>query len=429
MKASFEKIEKNLVELQVEVEAEKFTEALNKTIKKMAGKANIPGFRKGKAPKAMIVKYYGKEVLYNEALDAMLPDAYFQAVLETEIEPVDRPEVEIVSVEEGQPLVFKAKVQVKPEVELGQYTGLEVEKPAQEVNELDVKHELDQLQQRHAKIVTLDQGNVVAGDIAVIDFEGFVDGVAFPGGTGSDYPLEIGSNTFIPGFEDQVVGASIGEVRDVNVTFPEEYHSQDLAGKDALFKVTVKGLRRKEVLPLDDELAKDVSDFDTLDELKEDITNKLKERAEQQAEAAIRNQVIEKAVGAAKVELPEVMVDSRVNEMLNEMGQRLQRQGISLEDYFKFTGADMANVRKDLRPEAEKSVLSDLVLEAIARKENIDATDEEVEAELAKMAANMNQEVSALKQMVEAQGNLDMLKNSIAFQKTIQFLIDNAKIS
>ena len=429
MKASFEKIEKNLVELQVEVEAEKFTEALNKTIKKMAGKANIPGFRKGKAPKAMIVKYYGKEVLYNEALDAMLPDAYFQAVLETEIEPVDRPEVEIVSVEEGQPLVFKAKVQVKPEVELGQYTGLEVEKPAQEVNELDVKHELDQLQQRHAKIVTLDQGNVVAGDIAVIDFEGFVDGVAFPGGTGSDYPLEIGSNTFIPGFEDQVVGASIGEVRDVNVTFPEEYHSQDLAGKDALFKVTVKGLRRKEVLPLDDELAKDVSDFDTLDELKEDISNKLKERAEQQAEAAIRNQVIEKAVAAAKVELPEVMVDSRVNEMLNEMGQRLQRQGISLEDYFKFTGADMANVRKDLRPEAEKSVLSDLVLEAIARKENIDATDEEVEAELTKMAANMNQEVSALKQMVEAQGNLDMLKNSIAFQKTIQFLIDNAKIS
>lgn len=429
MKAKAEKVEKNTVVLEIEVEAEKLNQSLDKAYRKLVKKANIPGFRKGKAPRALLERYYGKEYLMEEALDNLLPDVYFEAVQETEIEPIDRPQVELVQAEEGKPLIIKAKVEVKPEVELGEYKGLEAEKPSTEINDADVEAELNKLQQRHAKINTLDEGEVAQGDVAVIDFEGFVDGEAFPGGKGENYPLEIGSGSFIPGFEEQLVGAKIGEERDVNVTFPEEYHSAELAGKAAVFKVKVNSIRRKELLPVDDEFAKDVSEFDTLEELKTDIRNRLKETAEKKAEIAVKEQLIQKAVEQATVEIPPVMVDTRLNVMLNDMAQRLQRQGISFEDYLRFTGADIDTVRADLKPEAEKSIRSDLVLEAIARKEQIDATDEEVNAELEKMAEQYKQDVSTLRAALETQGSIDNLKNSIAFQKTIQFLVDNAKLA
>ncbi|MDA8212356.1 MAG: trigger factor [Clostridia bacterium] len=429
MKAKAEKIEKNTVVLEIEVEPEKLNQSLDKAYRKLVKKANIPGFRKGKAPRALLERFYGKEYLMDEALDNLLPDVYVEAVQETEIEPIDRPQVELVQAEEGKPLIIKAKVEVKPEVILGEYTGLEVENPSADINDADVDAELGKLQQRHAKVNTLDEGEVEQGDVAVIDFEGFVDGEAFPGGKGENYPLEIGSGSFIPGFEEQVIGAKVGEERDVNVTFPEEYHSAELAGKAAVFKVKVNSIRRKELLPVDDEFAKDVSEFDTLEELKTDIRNRLKETAGKKAEIAVKEQLIQKAVENATVEIPAVMVDTRLNVMLNDMAQRLQRQGISFEDYLRFTGADIDAVRTDLKPEAEKSVRSDLVLEAIARKEQIDATDEDVNAELEKMAEQYKQDVSTLRAALETQGNIDSLKNSIAFQKTIQFLIDNAKLA
>ncbi|HEX3032812.1 MAG TPA: trigger factor [Bacillota bacterium] len=428
MKATAEKIEKNTVVLDVEVEAAKLEQALDSAYRKLVKKSNIPGFRKGKAPRAIMERHYGKEYILNEALDIILPDAYVEAVDQTEIEPIDRPQIELVQAEEGKDLIFKAKVEVKPEVTLGDYKGLEVNKPSVEVSDEDVDAEITKLQQRHAQVSTLDEGTVEQGDIAVIDFEGFKDGVAFPGGKGDDYPLEIGSGSFIPGFEEQLIGVKTGESKDVEVTFPENYQAEDLAGQPAVFKVTVKSIRRKEMLPLDDEFAKDVSDFDTLEELKADTKNKLKEAAENRAEFALKDQLIAKAVENASIEVPQVMVDARIRTMLEDMSYRLQRQGISLEDYFKFTGSNINAMMETMKPEAEKGVTTDLVLETIARTENIDATDEEVDAELAKMAEEYKQDVSVIKATMESQGQLDNLKNSIAFKKTVDFLVDNAKL-
>lgn len=429
MKAKAEKLENNTVVLEIEVEPEVVDRGLERAYRDVVKKANIPGFRKGKAPRVLVERHFGKEYLLNEALDKILPDAYYEAVQETEIEPINRPQLELVQAEEGKVLIFKAKVEVKPEVALGEYKGLEAEKPAVEIIDADVDAEIEKLRQRYAKVNSLEEGEVASGDIAVIDFEGFVDGEAFPGGKGENYPLEIGSGSFIPGFEDQLVGAKVGEETEVKVNFPDEYHSSELAGKPATFKVKVSLVRRKELLPVDDELAKDVSEFDTLEELKTDVRNKLKEAAEQKAEFAVRDQVIQKAVANATVEIPEVMIDTRLNMLVNDMGLRLQRQGLSFEDYLKFSGGSMDSVRETLRPEAEKSVRSDLVLESIARTEGIDATDEELNAELEKLAEQYKQDVSTIRATLESQGSMENLQNSIAFQKTIQFLEDNAKIN
>ncbi|MFZ3170590.1 MAG: trigger factor [Carboxydocellales bacterium] len=429
MKATAERVEKNTVVIEIEVEPEKLNLGLDKAYRKLVKKANIPGFRKGKAPRKILEKFYGKEYLLEEALDNLISDVYPDAVQETEIEPVDRPQVEVVQAEEGKPVIFKVKVEVKPEVELGEYKGLAAEKTSTEVSEADVDAELNKLQQRHAKVSNLDEGTVEQNDVAVIDFEGFIDGEAFAGGKGDDYPLEIGSGSFIPGFEEQLIGVKIGEDKDVNVSFPEEYHSPELAGKPVLFKVKIKSIRRKDILPLDDEFAKDVSEFDTLEELKTDILNRLKEAAEKKAEIAVKEQLIQKAVENATVEIPEVMINTRLQGMLSEMTQRLQRQGVSFEDYVKYTGGNAEGVREELKPEAEKGVRSDLVLEAIARQENIDATDEEVTAELEKMAEQYKQDISTMRAALETQGSIDSFKNSISFQKTIQFLVDNAKLA
>lgn len=429
MNVKSEKIEKNTVVLEVEVESEKLAAALDKAYKKVVKKVNVPGFRKGKVPRAILERNYGKEILFDDALDIILPEAYSQAVDEAKIDPIDKPNIDIIQLEGDKPLIFKATVQVKPEVQLGEYKGLEVEKPSAEVTDEDVQKELEKMQQRHAKLNTLDEGNVAQGDVAVIDFEGFVDDVAFPGGKGEDHPLEIGSGAFIPGFEDQLIGAAIDEDRDVKVTFPEEYHAADLAGKEAVFKVKVKSIKRKEVAPIDDELAKDVSEFETLEELKTDILNKLKEAAEKNAEASIKNQVVEKAVANAEVEIPEVMIKNRIDMIVNDMAGKLQRQGLSLEDYLKFTNTSIEILRAEYEKDAIQGIKADLILEAISKNENITVTDEDLDNQIDKMAKAYNQEPEQIKSILAMQGNLEFLNASITMEKTVDFLVENAKIA
>lgn len=428
MKVNLEKIEKNVVALQVEVEEEKFNKALEKAYKKVVQKVNIPGFRKGKAPRALVERHVGKEYLREEALDLIIPEAYFEAVQETGIEPIDKPSVDLVENEEGKPLVFKATVEVKPEVELGQYIGLEVERHFDEPSEEEINAELEKLRTRHAQLVNLEDQSAEVGDIAVIDFEGFVDEVAFPGGTGTDYSLELGSNTFIPGFEEQLVGVKVGDNKEVNVSFPENYHAAELAGKPAVFKVNVKAIKRKELAVLDDEFAKDVSEFDSLQELKDDILNRLKEAAKAQAETRLKDELVDKAVEVSQVDVPDIMVEQKIDFLLQNFEQRLKMQGLQLEDYVKFSGTDMAALRADYRSAAEKSVKIDLVLEAIAAKEKVEATEEDLEAKVAEMAAQYNSEAGVFRKWLENAGNLEPLRKSIIIDKTVDLLQEKAVI-
>jgi len=428
MKATAERIENSKVVLEIEIDQETFQQATDKAFRKVVNKVTVPGFRKGKVPRAVFERQYGKEALYEEALDIILPEAYYQAVEDTNIEPVAKPDVEVVQLEADKPVIFKATVVVKPEVKLGKYTGLEVKKEVAEVTDEDVEAELKRLQDRHAKLTTLEEGTVEKGDIANIDFEGFIDDVAFQGGKGENHPLEIGSGSFIPGFEDQLVGVAIGDTVDVNVTFPDTYHAKELAGKPAVFKVKVHSVKRKEEVPLDDEFAKDVSEFETLEELKKDILNRLKETAEQEAQLRIRQQVIDQAVADTEVEVPKEMVETRVEEMIASMGQRFRMQGLTLEQYFQLTGTTLEATKEKMLPDAEKSVKADLVLEAIAKAENLEATEEDLNEEFEKMAKQYNQEASVIRSVMEGQGNLEMVKQGIAMEKAINFLMDNAKI-
>lgn len=428
MKVNLEKIEKNVVALEIEVEQAKMEKALEKAYKKVSQKVSIPGFRKGKAPRPLVERHVGKEYLREEALDLVVPDAYFEAVRETGIEPIDKPKVDIVRMEDDQPVVFKATVEVKPEVELGQYIGLEVEKKETEVTDEEVQAELEKLRNRHAQLVNVENGEAQMKDITVIDFEGFVDDVAFPGGTGTDYSLELGSGTFIPGFEEQLVGARVGESRDVRVTFPENYHSENLAGKDAVFKVTVKGIKRKELAELDDEFAKDVSEFETLQELKDDIMNRLKQTSAERSQNLLKDELVDKAIEAAKVDIPEIMIEQKTDYMVQSFAQRLSMQGLKLEDYLKYSNTTMENLRSEYRPSAEKAVKIDLVLEAIAAKENIEASEEDIDAKVAEMAARYNAEPPVFRQWLENGGNLEPLKKSIVIDKTVDFLQEKAVI-
>lgn len=428
MKVNLEKIEKNVVALEIEVELSKMEEAVEKAYKKVVQKVNIPGFRKGKAPRALVERHVGKEYLNEEALDIVVPEAYFEAVRETGIEPIDKPKVDIVQLEENKPVVFKATVEVKPEVELGQYIGLEVERQEAEITDEAVNDELEKLRERHAQLVNIEEGPAQLKDTTVIDFEGFIDGVAFQGGTGTDYSLELGSGSFIPGFEDQLVGVKVNETREVNVKFPENYHSAELAGKDAMFRVTVKAIKRKELADIDDEFAKDVSEFETLQELKNDIMNRLKEAEKEKADNRIKDQLVEKALENAQLEVPEVMVQQKIDYLIQNFGQRLSMQGMKLEDYLKYSNTDMASLRKDYHPAAEKAVKIDLMLEAIAAKENIEATEADVEAKVAEMAVHYNSEPAVLKQWLETQGNLEPLKKSIIIDKTVDLLQEKAVV-
>ncbi|TMV52951.1 trigger factor [Paenibacillus mesophilus] len=427
MKATWEKIEKNKVVLNVEVDAEQVATALDKAFKKVVAKANIPGFRKGKVPRQIFEAKFGVESLYQDALDILLPEVYVKAVEESSIEPVDRPDVEIEQFGKGQALIFKATVIVKPEVQLGEYKGLEVEQKDNAVTEDEIAEELKRLQQRHAELVVLEEGTAENGDIAVIDFEGFVDGVAFEGGKGENHSLELGSGSFIPGFEEQVVGMAKGEEKDVNVTFPEEYHSEELKGKAAVFKVTVRDIKRKNLPELDDEFAKDVSEFDTLDEFKQDISKRLQERKEKSNEQERESALVEKAAANAEVEIPDAMITTEVDQMFNDFGNRLKMQGMELDMYLQFTGQDEATVKQQMRTDAARRVRNNLVIEAIAKAENISATEEEINEELERLSNQYQRSADELRAILSANGSLDSLQTDLTTRKTIAFLVENSK--
>jgi trigger factor len=419
-----ENIEKNVVELNVSVEADKFSTAVAQTAKKLAQKINIPGFRKGKAPRRLIEATVGTEALYHETVDRIMEAVYLEAVQESEVEPVAPPEIDFVQMEDGKDFVFKAKITVKPEVDLGEYKGLNIEKEAAVVTPEDIDEELKRGQMQHAKLLTLEEGVVAADDIAVIDFEGFVDDIAFPGGKGEGYELTIGSGSFIPGFEDQLIGAAVGQEKDVNVQFPEEYQSKELAGKKALFKVKVNMIKRKEFAPLDDEFAKDTSDFATLEELKADIREKLTAMAEKKAEDDYQNNIIAKAVENASVEIPPVMIDQRIEQMFSDFEQNLAYQGIDMQGYMQYVNRTESDLREQFRPQAVQMVKTELVIEKISATEEIAVTPEEVEEGLTKMAALYKRDVAVIADMLIQRGEIDHYRQSLINEKTVKLLVD-----
>ena len=427
MAVKTEQIEKNLVKLTFEVSAEDFAKAINDSYKKNAKKFNIPGFRKGKAPKAIIEKYYTEAVFYDDAINAVLPDAYDAAVKEAGVDVVARPEIDVDEIKKGENVVFTALVTTKPEVKLGDYKGIEIPKFDYTVTDEDVQKEIEAAQQKNARVTTLDEGAVENGNIAVIDFEGFCDGVAFEGGKGEDYDLEIGSNTFIPGFEEQLVGAKVGDLVDVNVTFPEEYHAPDLAGKEALFKVTVKEIKVRELPEADDDFASEASEFETLADWKADIKAKLEEKAVDRAKIDSENAVVEKVVENAEVEIPAAMLDAQVEREYQEFAQRLMYQGMNIDMYMQYTGATEESMKEQMKPQAEKKLLGSLVLEAIQVAEGIEAGPEEVELELVDMSKKYNMELDKLKELM-GEAELENLKKDLGVQKTVTMLVNNAVV-
>jgi trigger factor len=427
MKATWEKIDKNIVSIDVEVGAEKVTVALDQAFKKVVQKVNVPGFRKGKVPRGMFESRFGIESLYQDAIDILLPDAYSEAIKETNLEPVDRPEIDVEQFAKGETFKFKAKVIVKPEVTLGEYKGLEVESVVAGVTEEEIAAELERLQQRHAELTVVEEGAAANGDITVIDFDGYVDGEAFEGGASERYSLELGSNSFIPGFEEQVVGMQIGDFKDIEVNFPESYHAEHLAGKPAVFKVKLHEIKRKSLPALDDEFAKDVSEFDTLEEYKQDLVSKLKERKDQEGEQARETAVVDKATAAADVEIPEPMIVSETDYMIKDFENRLKMQGMNMDLYFQFSGQNESVLRDQMRGDAEKRVRNNLVLDAIAKAENIVANDEDLNEELEKLSKSYNRPSEELREIFEKNGNLNSLQEDIALRKTIKFLLENSK--
>ncbi len=430
MNVTAERLDKTKAQVTVEVPVEKFEESLQHAYRIVSKKVNVPGFRKGKAPRRIIENMYGTEILYEEALQHAVPRAYFQALdqIKDEYTAVSDPEYEIVQLEKGKPFIFKAKFDIKPEVKLGQYKGLELEKPSTEISSEDIDNELKRMQQRYAKLVVV-EGPAEKGDVLTIDFLGKVDGQPFEGGKGENYPLELGSNTFIHGFEDQLLGVKAGETVEVNVTFPEEYYVKELAGKEAVFTVNVKETKRKELSPLDDEFAKDVSEFSTLQELRADIENKLKEAAQKKVESELRVAAIKKASENAEVEIPQSMIENRVNNMVENFAYRLQQQGIPFDYYMQATNATIEDIKNNYRTEAEVSLRSDLVLEAIAKVENITVSEEELDEEIKKMAERYKEEPAKVREVMEKQGQISSLKFGIMLNKAVDFIIEHAKLS
>lgn len=426
MSAKWEKLSKNQGVLTVEVDAQKVEAALDKAFKKVVKKVNVPGFRKGKVPRKIFEARFGVEALYQDALDILLPEEYSNAVDETGIEPVDRPEVDIEQMERGQNLIFKANVTVKPEVELGEYKGLEIPQQDFSVSDEQVNEELERVRDRQAQLVSLEEGEVENGDTAVIDFEGFLGDEAFEGGKGENYPLNIGSGSFIPGFEEQLIGMKKGEERTINVTFPEDYNSEDLKGKEATFRVKVNEIKRKELPELDDEFAKDVSEFETLEEYKADLRKKLEEKASHDEEHYKKDTVVEKAAENATIEIPQVMIDHEVEHMLQDLEQRLKMQGMTLDLYFQYSGQNVEQLKEQFKQDAEKRVRINLTLEAIAKAENIQVEEQDVEEELTKMSEMYGMDVEELKSRL-GEENLQGLEKDIKIRKAVDLLVENSK--
>ena len=426
MSLQVEKLEKNMAKLTIEASAEDFEKAIQKVYLKARGRINIPGFRKGKAPRKLIEKMYGTGVFYEDAANDLIPTAYAEALKDCDLEIVSRPEINVTQIESGKPFIFTAEVAVKPEVTLGEYKGVEVEKSDVEVTDEDINKEVDKERENNSRTIDVDDRAVESGDIIKLDFDGSVDGVPFAGGKAENYTLTIGSGSFIPGFEDQLIGTKIGEDKDVTVTFPEDYHEKSLAGKEAVFKCKVNAITVKELPDADDEFASEVSEFETLAEYKEDIKKKLTEKKEKEARAKKEAQAVEKAVENATMEIPDAMIDTQVQSMMVDFARRMQSQGLSLEQYFQFTGMDAKKMHDQMKPEALKRIQNSLVLEAVAKAENIEISDEKVDEEIAKMAEAYKMEVEKLKGII-GDSERDQMKKDLAVQAAADLIADAAK--
>lgn len=426
MGVQVEKLEKNMAKLTIEVSAEELEKALQNAFLKNKNKISVPGFRKGKVPRQMIEKMYGPEIFYEDAANELIPDAYENAVEECGEDIVSRPTIDVTQIEKGKPFIFTAEVAIKPEVKLGKYKGVQIEKVDSAVTDEEVDAEINKERENNARNITVTDRPVKDGDKTVLDFEGFVDGVAFEGGKGEDYPLTIGSGAFIPGFEEQLVGAEIGKELEVNVTFPEDYQAEDLKGKAAVFKCTVKEITEKELPELDDEFASEVSEFDTLEEYKTSVKATLTERKEKEAKEAKEAAVIEAIINDSDMEIPDAMISTQQEQMVNEFAQRIQMQGLSFEQYLQFTGTSYDNMFAQIKPQAEKRIKSRLVLEAIVKAENITASEEEFEEELKVMAEAYQLEVEKIKEDLPEK-NAEQIREDIAVRKAAEFAVANAK--
>ena len=426
MKVTAERIDNHKLVLQIEVPQPEVAKAVQRAYQKLAAQVNIPGFRKGKAPRKVLEMRIGKESILDEAFEILAPEAYNKALDEQNVEPVTRPEIEVITLAEDQPLTFKATVTIKPEIQLGEYKGLSVVQPSAEVTEDAINAQLDSMRSREAKMVVMENAELTNGDFAIIDFEGFVDGEAFQGGDAKGYPLEVGSGSFIPGFEDQLLGAKAGDERTVNVTFPAEYFVPELAGKDAEFKVKIHDIKRKELPELDDDFAKDVSEFNSLEELKADVKNKLEQAAAEKAEREFRNNAVKAAVDNSTVDIPEVMTTQRVAQMIQDLQMNLEGRGMKFEDYLKYTGTDVGQLKESYREAAQLNVKTDILLDAVAKAESIQAAPEDMENEVAAMAQNFGANPKDVWEIIRKEGRLMGLIESVVRKKSAQFIIDNA---
>lgn len=425
-KVDLEKLEQNRVRLTIEVDAATVDAALETSYQQIARKVNIPGFRRGKAPRNTVERFVGKGAILEGALDELLSPAYSAALTEQNVDPIDQPEVDIVEFEAGKPLKFTATVAVKPEVTLGQYTGLGITREVREVTDADVEAQLNQLRQRGAQMVPADDNELASGMAGVIDFEGFLGDVPFDGGKGTDFTLEIGSGTFIPGFEEQLIGMTKGETRDITVTFPADYRATELAGNDARFVVTLKEIKKKELPALDDEFAKGMGSFATLAELQETIKKNLVTSAEDEARDTQTNTIVNQVVAASTVELPEVMVNRRLDSLVDDVSRRMESQGLTMDQYLQSTGKTVDDVRVDMRPQAEQSVKRDLVLEAVAKQENITVNEADVDLEIARMAEMYGTPAAEIRKVLEQRNNIGDLRDSLRVQKAVEFLVAHA---
>ena len=426
MSLQVEKLEGNMAKLTIEASAEEFEQAIEKAYQKEKSKISVPGFRKGKVPRQMIEKMYGKEVFYEGAANNLIPSAYAKAVDECEEEIVSQPVIDVVQAEAGKPFIFTAEVALKPEVKLGTYKGIKVEKADLTVTDEEVDAKINEERESNARTITVEDRAVKDGDNTVIDFEGFVDGVAFEGGKGTDYPLTIGSHSFIDTFEDQIIGMNIGDEKEINVTFPEEYHVDDLKGKPAMFKVSVKEIKEKQLPELNDEFAQDVSDFDTIAEYKDDLKKKIADRKSREAKAKQEDEAIAKIIEDSKMDIPDAMVDTQVNRMVEDFAQRLQMQGLSIDQYFQFTGLTREKFLEQMKPQAEKRIKTRLVLEAVAEAEKIDVTEEEYKAELQKMADAYSMKLEEMEDMIGA-FDQKAIKSDLKIRKAVDFVVAQAK--
>ena len=425
MSLQVENLEKNMAKLTIEVPASEFEKALQSAYNKQKKSISVPGFRKGKVPRQMVEKMYGPEIFYEDAANELIPTAYEEELKNCDLEIVSRPTVDIVQIKKGENFIFTAEVAVKPEVTLGEYKGMEVDKTSTRVTQKEVEAKIKEEAEKNARTVTVEGRPVQDGDEVILDFEGFVDGEAFEGGKGENYPLTIGSGSFIPGFEEQLVGAEAEKEVEVKVTFPEEYHAEELKGKDAVFKCTIHEIKEKQITESDDEFAAEVSEFDTLDEYKADVKAKIKEQKENEGKQKKEDQAVEKAVANATMEIPEAMIDEQVRQMVNEFAQNMQYQGISFEQYCQITGMTLEKIQEETRPQAVKRIETRLVLEAIAKAENIEVTEERLDEEIKKMAESYNMEADKLKELMGEEEKKQMMED-IAVQDAVTFLVENA---